>query len=933
MKKLILLVFALFGAMSMGMAQQMPALPTDPSIKVGKIENGMTYYIRHNALPENRCEFYLVSNVGAIQENPSQDGLAHFLEHMCFNGTKNFPEKNLLNWLESIGASFGGNVNASTGKEVTAYMLNNIPLIRPTVVDSCLLIMHDYSHFVNCDAAEIDAERGVILEEKRTRNTFGWRNNTELFKCLCKGSKFEDCSIIGTEENLKTFKPETLVDFYHTWYRPDMQALIVVGDIDVDEVEAKIKTIFADIPAAVNPQPKASHPIPDNEEPIVSIFTDKEATGTSINLFWKSEAMPFEANNTMVAAITDLLKGIVSIVENERLSDIASKPDADFLAADAGIFGITNFNDVVCFSAACKDESIMPAFEAIYTEAEKMGRYGFTSDEIKRAKQEILSQLESEAKKADTRKNAQFIQPIVRNFTVNSYLLAPDMKYAMAQQLMSALPDQAINEAVKQLITKENLVVYITAPQKEGVQIPSDEEIQAKIKAVRESDIKPNEVEEIPTSFLDAATLPACAVKSSKDGIYDSKEYVLSNGMKLIFRPNDKEKDKIQFTIFKKGGRSIVADKDLYHIEDNVWGQYLYNTGVAEFPQTTVAKMLSGKQVSVYPEIGTLTHGVSGSSTVKDLETALQLAYLYFEKPRFNQDEYNVGYNQIKAVLPNLVKQSQFKFQEAIYNTLFDSPRRFLINEDVLAKANLQGLEKVYRQLFTGANGATAIIAGDFKTDDILPLVQKYLGAIKKGAAPKNWKSNNDSYADGSRTNEFRTQMEQPKVTVLQFYKVNQPYSTVAAVNYEAVSYILNMTYTTTLREDEGGTYGASVHGSVANGPDACRTLQVAFDTNEDKCDRLRQLAVEGIQKLATEGPSAEEFDKTVKNLEKKIPEKKLTTSFWISSISNWEKYGVETVAGYENAVKSLTPEAIRQTAKEILYCGNVTEIIMKPEK
>lgn len=933
MKKLILLVFALSCAMSMGMAQQMPALPLDPSIKVGKIENGMTYYIRHNALPENRCEFYLVSNVGAIQENPSQDGLAHFLEHMCFNGTKNFPGKNLLNWLESIGASFGGNVNASTGKEVTQYMLNNIPLIRPTVVDSCLLIMHDYSHFVTCDPKEIDAERGVILEEKRTRNNYSWRNNTELFKCLCKGSKFEDCSVIGTEENLKTFTPETLVDFYHTWYRPDMQALIVVGDIDVDEVEAKIKSIFSDIPATVNPVPKASHPIPNNEEPIVSIYKDKEAPSTGVAFFWKSEPMPIEQNNTMAAAITDIVKGIIGIVENERLADIATKPDAPFLAANAGIFGVTNFNDVLYFESACKDNSALTAAEALYTEAEKMGRFGFTSDEISRAKQEILSQLESKAKKAETRKNAQFIQPIIANFTKNNYLLAPDMEYAIAQQLMTALPDQAINEAVKQVITKENLVVYISGPDKEGIQMPAQEEVLAKIKAIRESDIKPNEVENIPTSFLDPATLPASTIKSSKDGIHDSKEYVLSNGMKLIFRPNDKEKDKILFNIYKKGGRSLVADKDLYHIDDNIWGQYLYNTGVAEFQQTTVAKMLSGKQVSVSTDISDYTHGINGSCTVKDLETALQLAYLYMEKPRFDQNEYNVGYNQIKAILPNLQKQPNYKFQEAIYKTIYNSPRRFFVSEEVLEKANLQGLEKVYRQLFNGANGATAVIAGDFKTEEILPLVQKYLGAIKKGAAPKNWKSNEDGFCDGSRINEFRTAMEQPKVSVLQFYKINQPFSTMAAVNYEALSYILHMVYTTTLREDEGGTYGASAYATVDNGPDACRTLQVAFDTNEEKCDRLRQLAVEGLQRLATDGPTAEEFDKTIKNLEKKIPEKKLSTSYWISSILNWDKYGVDSVAGYENAVKNLTPEAIKATAKEILFCGNVSEVIMKPQK
>ena len=318
MKKIFILAAALFSAAALGYAQQMQALPNDPATRVGKLDNGLTYYIRHNDKPAQRAEFYLATNVGALQETPDQDGLAHFLEHMCFNGTKNFPGKGILNWLESIGASFGGNVNASTGVEQTIYLLNNIPLIRPTVVDTCLLIMHDYSHFVTCDPAEIDKERGVILEEKRSRNTAQWRIREASGPYLYGDTKYATTSIIGTEENLKTFKPESLTNFYHTWYRPDMQALVVVGDIDVDAVEAKIKSTFADIPAPVNPKQKDVIRIPDNEKPAIGILTDPELNNTSVVTYWRSEAMPEEFNNTAIGLTTDLVKSIVSIAMNER---------------------------------------------------------------------------------------------------------------------------------------------------------------------------------------------------------------------------------------------------------------------------------------------------------------------------------------------------------------------------------------------------------------------------------------------------------------------------------------------------------------------------------------------------------------------------------------------------------------------------------------
>ena len=339
MKKILFLAAALLSAAALGNAQQLQQLPLDPAVRVGKLDNGLTYYLRHNEKPAQRAEFYLATDVGALQELPDQDGLAHFLEHMCFNGTKNFPGKGILNYLESIGASFGGNVNASTGVEQTIYLLNNIPLVRPTVVDTCILIMHDYSHFVTCDPEEIDKERGVILEEKRSRNTAQWRMREQSNPYLYSDTKYATTSIIGTEENLKTFKPESLTNFYHTWYRPDMQALIVVGDIDVDYVEACIQRTFADIPAAENPKQKDVITIPNNEKPAIAILTDPENRNTSITSYWRSEATPEMLNSTPVGLITDLVEDIVSIVMNERFDEIAAQADAPFLT---GGFGIGN---------------------------------------------------------------------------------------------------------------------------------------------------------------------------------------------------------------------------------------------------------------------------------------------------------------------------------------------------------------------------------------------------------------------------------------------------------------------------------------------------------------------------------------------------------------------------------------------------------------
>ena len=388
MKK-ILLLFAVFLSAT-AMYGQNP-LPDDPAVRKGKLENGLTYYIRHNDKPAQRAEFYLATNVGAIQETPDQDGLAHFLEHMCFNGTKNLPGKTMLDYLQKIGAEFGRNINAATGVEQTTYMLNNIPVVREGIIDTCLLIMHDYSHYVTCSPEEIDKERGVIIEEWRTRRTADWRMHEKSLPYYYGDSKYATCTLIGSKENLETFKPESLLNFYRTWYRPDLQAVIVVGDIDVDQIEAKIKALFSDIPAVENPQPKEIHKIPGNAEPVVGIITDPEASSTNIEVLWKGEPMPEELNNTDIGFTMDFVKNVIGMVMRERFNDITAAPDAPFISASLGIGNICETCEVVIGNISCRNGEGIPSFKAFMTEVEKMKLYGFSEDEVSRAKEILVT--------------------------------------------------------------------------------------------------------------------------------------------------------------------------------------------------------------------------------------------------------------------------------------------------------------------------------------------------------------------------------------------------------------------------------------------------------------------------------------------------------------------------------------------------------------
>ena len=931
MKRLFIFIAAIFAA---AMAFGQTPLPNDPAVRTGKLENGMTYYIRHNDQPAQRAEFYLATDVGAFQEDDDQDGLAHFLEHMCFNGTKNFPGKSLLEWLQSIGAEFGRNINASTGFEQTQYMLNNIPVVRESILDSCLLVLHDYSHFVTNDPTEIDAERGVILEEKRTRNDASWRLFEKSLPYYYGDTPYARRTLIGGEEQLKTFKYESLTRFYETWCRPDLQAVIVVGDVDVDQVENKIKTIFADIPAAVNPQPKVLHKIPDNVDPIIGILTDPEMTSSSIEVMWKSEPMPKELMNTDVAFMMDIIKTYIRLIMRERFTDITSQPDAPFLGGSFYISNLCNSCDATEGSVSFKEGDAINAFTAFMTELEKMKRFGFTDGEVQRAKDNIISSYERRVEAAPTRKNAEFVYPLLYNFYDNEPYMEPEMELQLAQMVCSQLNAALLSQVAAQLLTDENMVILYNGPEKAGLTNPTEEEIKAVLAAVKNAEIAANVEENLNEPFI-SGDLKGSKVKKEGQTIYGATEWTLKNGVKVVVLPTQYKQDQILFNLSMDGGMSLVSTEDKVSFEDNIWALFQSNAGISKFSGTQVPKMLAGKNLSVSPYIGGTKHGVSGSSTPKDFETALQIAYLYFADPRFDEKEYETGIQQIKAILPNIANNPQFIFQNEMNKILYgNNPRIVQLNDETLAKANLATIERVYRELFKDAAGATLNIVGNVNPAEIKPLVEKYIGSIAKGKkADQVNKDNIISIIKGKVDETVKIAMETPKSTVLQVYTAYMPVDTKTEVALEVANYVLDMIYTKTIREDEGGTYGVGTAMVGQREPEERVVIQVSFDTNPEQAPKLRELALKGLKELAENGPELEKFNMAIENFKKNIPETRLNNSYWMNNISEYLEHGYDYDAEYEAAVNSVTPEDVKAVLQAVLAQNNLIEITSAPKE
>ena len=946
MKKLLLILAVLGLAATTALRAQdmeeanrymLQNLPNDPAVRVGHLDNGLTYFLLHNALPEKRAEFYLATNVGGIQETPDQDGLAHFLEHMCFNGTEHFPGKGILDYLRSIGAEFGRNINASTGFEETQYMLNNIPVERPTVVDTCLMILADYSHYVLNETDEIDAERGVIIEERRARRTADWRILERSLPYWFGDCKYATCTLIGQQESLETFKPESLHNFYKTWYYPGNQAVVVVGDIDVDRTEQKIKDIFGPIPA--NPAPQAKDVIvpPAHEEPVVGVLTDPELTSASVMLLWMGQAAPEEYNPTRAMLLNNLLQGIVAQIASERFNDITSDPDSPYQSGSFGIGGdiIYENTDAVFGEVTLKEDRIMEGYKAFVEEIERLIRFGVTDDEVDRAKTNILNSYDERVKRAATRKNAEFIRPILGYFFDKKPYMVPEEAYREVEQLLQNFNGQIVSMMLQQIpmVETNNFTILYTGPEKAGIATPTEAELLSAYREVKASDIKAGEQNAVAESFLDPETLAGAQVEKTRGILYGTTEWTLANGIKVYVKPTKFAENQILLDIFENGGTSLIPEGDMASFNNTILQIFFNNSGISQFSGTEVSKMLAGKTLSVMPYFGGFKHGVSGRSSIKDLETALQIVYLLYTDPRFDEKEWNNGINQLSSLLPNMEKTPDFILGQRLSKLLYDSPRHEQISMDVVKKADLKVYEKNYRKLFGDATGAKMTIVGDVDLETLKPLVEKYIGSLPTGKSASQWEKTDKGIVSGKVTDDYLVDMTTPQTTVVNVYSLETRYDERTAAALDIVQYILDMRYVTSLREEEGGTYGASTVTALQRRPAGKALIQTYFNCNPAKADLLRELAVKGITELANEGPTDEEFSQAILNLKKNLPENRISNNYWANQIENWIDYAEDADTLRETALLLVTKDDVKNITKAIIESGNFIELVQRPTK
>ena len=607
-RSLLVVAFVLCASFQQAVAQQMqfPPLPVDKNVRIGQLDNGLTYYIRHNKLPENRAEFYIAQKVGSILEEPQQRGLAHFLEHMAFNGTKNFPgdDKGLgvIPWCETVGIKFGTNLNAYTSIDETVYNISNAPIDRAGVLDSCLLVLHDWSNYILLKDDEIDKERGVIREEWRSRNSGMLRVYTDLLPTIYLGDKYADCMPIGSIDVINNFPYKDIRDYYHKWYRPDLQGIVIVGDIDVDAVEAKLKTIFADVQKAVNPAERVYYPVADNKEPIVAIGTDKEVDDPSIEVYFKQDATPDSEKNNVGYLASQYMTSMITSMLNARLSELTQSANPPFTRAYSsyGNFFVAKTKEALNLSASSKADGIEKALKVLLQEAERARRFGFTESEYARARANYLQRLESAYNEREKTKHGSYVREYVRNFLDAEPIPGIETEYAMMNQLAPNLPVQAINMAIQQLVPDSNQVVIIAGPEKEGLKYPQKEEVIALLKGMKSLDLQPY-VDKVSDEPLMKEAPKGGKIVSEKEGeIYGSTKLVLSNGVTVYVKKTDFKADEIRMKGTSLGGKSLFPDKDAlnFAVMDNV----VAVGGLGNFSQVDLTKVLAGKKFLFVPD-------------------------------------------------------------------------------------------------------------------------------------------------------------------------------------------------------------------------------------------------------------------------------------------------------------------------------------------
>jgi zinc protease len=928
----LLLIIALVLVSWMGFSQidLSKQAPTDPAIRIGKLANGMTYYIRHNEEPKERASFYIIQNVGALLENDDQNGLAHFLEHMAFNGTQHFPGKGIINTLEKHGVQFGRNINAYTSFGETVYNLSDIPVKHEGLVDTCLLVLNDWSHFLLLTDKEIDDERGVITEEWRTGQDADRRMFNQYVKVLLQGSKYTKRDVIGSMDVVKNFKYETLRDFYHSWYRTDLQAIAIVGDIDVDAVEQKVKAMFSKIEAVQNPPKREFYEVPDHKELLYTLTTDKESDSYEVNLYVKHKATPpSEKNLNYLREKT--IQSLFSMMTRDRISELLQKGIPPFVRGSISYDSFVDGYDVLNIEATAKPDQDDIAFKSIYTEAQRINKYGFTSGELDRAKTNMLTSYESRYKQRDKISNDQYASDIKSNYIENEPLTAIDFDWEFVQKILPTISVEEISAKAKQWMTPENRVIVIMGPAKAEAKHLSKEGALAIINDVEKGPIEPY-VDAAVSSNLIKGELKGSKVKSTKQlPEFNAVEWTLGNETKVVFRKADYEKDQVSLVAISNGGSSKVNNDKVASAQ--MLNQFMGSFGVGEYDATALKKALTGKKVGLNVSLSDLNETFSGSSTPKDFETMMQLLYLQFENPRFDKEAYEAMLGRLKAYVANMANNPEKIMSDSLSLIMTcKNPRTKLITPELFNEISLEQIEAIYKDRFVDAGDFTYIIVGNIDEATAKTMAEKYIGSLTNLPRKETWVDRNVEGPKGKTVREIEIPQETKKATVIVNFDAKMDYTPQQNLLLSVFRDILNIRYTEEIREKEGGTYGVQVSTNSTKFPKAKKSLNLMFDTDPEKAQKLKSIVYQEIEKIAQNGPSAVDLDKAVKNLLKNREQAKLHNSYWMQALNTYYiySYNPTTPENYENILQKMTIADVQQFAKSLTSKADVVDIIFK---
>ena len=933
---LLAVAFVLCVGFQQAVAQQMqfPPLPVDKNVRIGQLDNGLTYYIRHNKLPENRAEFYIAQKVGSILEEPQQRGLAHFLEHMAFNGTKNFPgdDKGLgvIPWCETVGIKFGTNLNAYTSIDETVYNISNAPIDRTGVLDSCLLILHDWSNYILLKDDEIDKERGVIREEWRSRNSGMLRVYTDLLPTIYQGDKYADCMPIGSIDVINNFPYKDIRDYYHKWYRPDLQGIVIVGDIDVDTVEAKLKAVFADVQKPVNPAERTYYPVTDNKEPIVAIGTDKEVDDPSIEIYFKQDATPDSEKNNVGYLASQYMTSMISSMLNARLSELVQSANPPFTRASSyySDFFVAKTKEAFALSASSKADGIETALKTLLQETERARRFGFTESEYARARANYLQSLESAYNEREKTKHGSYVREYVQNFLNGEPIPGIEAEYAMMNQLAPNIPLQAMNMIMQQLVPDSNQVVIIAGPAKESLKYPTKEEVINLLKGMKDLDLQAY-VDKVSDEPLMKEAPKGGKIISEKEGdIYGSTKLVLSNGVTVYVKKTDFKADEIRMKGTSLGGKSIFPDKDAlnFAVMDNV----IAVGGLGNFSQVDLTKVLAGKKVSVNAGLGATTENVFGTCSPKDFETMMQLTYLTFTAPRKDAEAFESFKNRMKAQLEsaqaNPLSSINDSLQKAMYN---NHPRVVMMKPEMVDQIDYDRILEMYNDRFKDASDFTFYFVGNIDLETAKPLIAEYLGALPAINRKETFKDTKMSIRKGVYKNEYAKEQQTPTATIVFLYSGKAPYTLKNDILLSFATQVLDMVYTEEVREKEGGTYGVNCFGDLQKYPKEQLLLQIVFQTDPAKKDKLAGIVVDELKKLAAEGPADVHLQKVKEYMLKKYADNQKENGYWMNNLNDYFYYGMDMTEGYTDIVNSITAKDIQKFVSDLLKQGNEIEVTM----